>query len=98
LKAHRFHALTHFVAGGIFEPQVEVVAHYLLLFALVLIVNGRFVEHHCLLPLARAAPEGGHRLVIEGVVCAFLNDAKSTNMLLHFFGIYSFAASARFFY
>jgi hypothetical protein len=50
------------------------------------------------LPLASGAPEGRHRLAIEGVVCAFLNDAKSTNMLVHFFGIYSFAASTRFFY
>lgn len=98
MKAHRSHALTHFVAGGIFESQVEVVVHYLLLFALVLIVNGRFVEHHCPLPLASGAPEGRHRLAIEGVVCAFLNDPKSTNMLVHFFGIYSFAASTRFFY
>lgn len=87
MEAHRFHALTHLVAGGIFESEVKVVVHYLVLFALVIVVDGRFVEHYCFLPLAGGASEGRHRLVVEGIAGALLNERKSTNMLVHFFGI-----------
>ena len=97
LQSHRFHALAHLVAGVIFESKVKMGIHYLVLITLVFIVDGRFVTSHCFLPLASGAPKRRHRLMVKRVGGALLNEGKSTNMLVHFFGTYAFAASTRFF-